>query len=489
MQAASFRKNIGLICNKRIMRGYFALGLFLMIYSITGLVQAEQTVISGNAPSYANTELVFYRTSDWISGTEEVAGQCQVSETGDFNLSISLETTTQLYIYPGIYLGYFFAEPGKTYQLILPEKRDKSPEDILNPYFEPVEIHLGLASFTSEDLNILIVMFDDAFIPYYDKHVNSIYTRTDVKKLEEDILQMEQPFKDAENSFFREYRRYHYGMLKLFANQQRVQSLSDEYFNNHPVLYANPSYADLFNQVYDKYFIFFGRTDSGKQIYQDINQSGSYQDLLKTLSKSGNFNNDTLMELVILKQLHDEFYGSQFSRNGLLRILDSLSAATGIQEHKKISDNIKRKITRLQPGFEPPQFELLDTDGNLVRLSDYLGKFVYLNFCTCQSYTCLNEFNMLADLHKRHKDRLTILTIATDPMEEVLRQFLAKNQYDWKFLHYDNQPGILKEYDIRAFPTYFLIGPDGRLIYSPALSPAENFEQKLFEAMKDRGDL
>jgi len=96
---------------------------------------------------------------------------------------------------------------------------------------------------------------------------------------------------------------------------------------------------------------------------------------------------------------------------------------------------------------------------------------------------------MLADLYKRHKDRLTILTIATDPMEEVLRQFLAKNQYDWKFLHYDNQPGILKEYDIRAFPTYFLIGPDGRLIYSPALSPAENFEQKLFEAMKDRGDL
>jgi hypothetical protein len=78
---------------------------------------------------------------------------------------------------------------------------------------------------------------------------------------------------------------------------------------------------------------------------------------------------------------------------------------------------------------------------------------------------------------------------ATDPLEEVLRQFLAKNKYDWKFLLYDRQPGVLKDYDIRAYPTYFLIGPDGKLILSPAPSPSENFESRLFEIMKARGDL
>ena len=96
---------------------------------------------------------------------------------------------------------------------------------------------------------------------------------------------------------------------------------------------------------------------------------------------------------------------------------------------------------------------------------------------------------MLADLYQKHRERLVILTVATDPQEEVLKQFLMKNNYNWIFLHYDRQPEILKDYDIRAFPTYFLIGPDGKLVFSPALSPAENFEQKLFEAMKLRGDL
>jgi|WetSurSiteA1Bulk_404760.scaffolds.fasta_scaffold01096_5 peroxiredoxin len=450
---------------------------------------AQQTIVAGHAPSYANTELTFYSTADWISGTESIAGHCRVSDSGDFHLTLQLNSTTQLHSWLGIYQGYFFAEPGKTYQLVLPERKEKSPEDLLNPYFEPVEIHLGLTNFSSEDLNMQIMMFDDAFIPYYDKHVNKVHVKPDLQKLEDDISQIEAPFTGYTGSYFHEYRRYHYGFLKLLANQQRVQSLSDEYFNNYPVLYSNPAYADLFNQVFSKYFIFLGRTEAGQQIYKDINQTGSYSALKKTLMKSGNFSNDTLTELVVLKQLHDEFYGSQFSRAGLLRILDTLRLTTNIEEHKSIANIIYHKITRLLAGFEPPQFELYDTDNKLVRLSDYRGKYVYLNFCTCQSYTCLNEFSMLVDLNKQFGDKLSIVTIATDPMEELLRQFLSRNKYNWKFLHYDNQPDILKEYDIRAFPTYFLIGPDGKLIYSPALSPAENFGQRLFEVMRAKGDL
>ena len=461
----------------------------LMLLLFTAIPFAAQTVISGNAPAYAGTRLVFMQNGDWITGAEQPAGSCDVSEQGNFRLEINLESTRQLYVHLGIYLGYFYAEPGKTYELVLPEKTEKSAEDQLNPYFTPVEIQLGLSNFTAEDLNMLVVMFEDAYDPYYQKHVKALYLKSDNTELENDIQQIEKPFQQYSNAFFREFRRYRYGMLKLFANQQRVQSISDDYFNNHPVLYGNPAYADLFNQVYDKYFIFFGRSDMGKQIYEDINKEGSYSALCKSLSKNTNFGNDTLKELVILKQLHDEYYGSQFSRGGLIKILDSLVAKTTIETHKKIGMSIREKITRLQTGYDPPPFKLQDINGNTLQLSDLIGRYVYLNFCTCQSYACLNEFNALSGIFQRHKERLTILTIATDPMDEVLRQFLTRNKYDWTFLLYDMQPEVLKEYDIRAFPTYFLIGPDGKLILSPAPSPAEDFEQRLFEIMKARGDL
>ncbi|HLO60584.1 MAG TPA: TlpA disulfide reductase family protein [Bacteroidales bacterium] len=465
----------------------FAVSILAILSTLSSF--AARVTLYGNAPSYSGTELTFYRVSDWITGTEVKAGSCIVNEKGNFTTDIDLDFTSQIITYIGIYQGYFFAEPGKSYELILPERRDKSPEDQLNPYFEPVEIHLGMANFKSDDLNMLIVMFDDAYIPYYDKHVNTIYTKPDFKQIDKDISQIESAFSTYDNSYFKNYRLYHYGMLKMLANRQRVQSLSDEYFNNHPVLYNNTAYGDLFNQVFEKYFILFSRSDLGKNIYDDINQKGSYHALLHTLSKSGNFSNDTLTEMVILKEIHDEFYGTQFSRNGLLKLLDTLIQVTRIGEHEIIGMNIRHKITRLLAGYEPPPFELQDTRGNLVKLSDFRGKYVYLNFCTCQSYSCLNEFNMLASMHQRIGDKLTIITISTDPQEEVLNQFLQKNKYDWVFLHYDKQPGVIKDYDVRAFPTYFLIGPDGKLIYSPSASPAENFEQKLFDVMKSRGDL
>ena len=458
--------------------GFLAVNLF-----------GQPVVITGHAATYANTRLEFTRIGNWITGGEELVGSCTVSDSGDYSLTFTIKNTQQILVHLGVYLGYFYAEPGKKYELVLPEREDKKPEDLLNPYFKPEEIHLGLVNFSKDELNMRIMMFEDAYVPYYEKHVSHIYSKMDIRKLETDIQNMEAPFPNHPGEFFTEFRRYRYGMLKLFANQQKVQSLSDEYFNNQPVLYNNPAYADLFNQVYSKYFVFYGRSDEGKQIYTDINQLASYTSLLASLSKNTNFSNDTLKELIILKQVHDEFYGNQFSRKGLLSILDTLILSTGIASHRQIGGTIKLKITRLLAGYAPPPFELVDTDGKLTSLQDFKGKYVYLNFCTCQSYACLNEFNSLAVLNTKYGDKFTILTIATDPMDEVLRQFLIKNNYNWKFLLYERQPDVIKNYDIRAFPTYFLIGPDGRLILSPAPSPSENFETKLFEILKARGDL
>ena len=107
--------------------------LFLLIF-VSG--HAQQTHISGKAPSYAGTKLEFLQTGDWITGQEDVIGSCIVSGSGDFSLWLDMKTTRQVMVHLGIYLGYFFAEQGKTYQLVLPERVEKTPEDKLNPYFQ-----------------------------------------------------------------------------------------------------------------------------------------------------------------------------------------------------------------------------------------------------------------------------------------------------------------------------------------------------------------
>lgn len=453
------------------------------------LLHAQPVVISGNAPSYAGEELVFYTLADYIAGNEKPLSRCRIAHNGDFRLEIATQECLQVHAYLGVFKTVLFIEPGREYRIVLPDKAEKSPEETLNPFFEPVELHLALENFRDDELNTLIMMFNDAYIPYYDKHVNNIYSKSEPGRIDEDIEQIEKHFRKYTNAFFKTYRFYSYGELKLLANSQKVKSLSREYFTGQPVLYAHPSYMKLFDQVYEKYFTFFARTDAGRKIYDDINGTRSYTALLRTMSTDSNISNDTLRELVILKSVFDEFYGMEFSRNGLLSVLDSLILTSSIPVHKEIGLQIRHKITRLQPGYDPPSFELYDADSNLVRLSDLRGKYVYINFCTSSSYTCLNEFELLNGIHQRHHQRLTVVTISTDPHESTFNRFKSDNQYTWIFLYYGHQPDIIREYDIRAYPTYFLIGPDGKLIYSPAPSPSENFEIKLFEAMRAAGDL
>ena len=77
----------------------------------------------------------------------------------------------------------------------------------------------------------------------------------------------------------------------------------------------------------------------------------------------------------------------------------------------------------------------------------------------------------------------------TDDNREDISRFLRSTGYSWTFLHYGNRPEVIKDYDVRAYPTYYLIGPDQKLVMSPAVSPQEGFEARLFQHMRRQGEI
>ncbi|MFQ3676170.1 MAG: thioredoxin-like domain-containing protein, partial [Endomicrobiia bacterium] len=67
--------------------------------------------------------------------------------------------------------------------------------------------------------------------------------------------------------------------------------------------------------------------------------------------------------------------------------------------------------------------------------------------------------------------------VSNDQTREVFNDFVKKNnQYNWTFLYAGDAPEILKQYNIRVQPSYFLINPDRKIVMLPAPSPHENFE-------------
>lgn len=467
---------------KRIFPFLLILNLVLPIYG------QQETLIFGSDTSYAGLEIELLCYSDRITNSEILLDKDTVSQDGSYQLKFNLDRITFVFAYLGVYKIHLYAEPGKTYNIILPPRQDKEPKDFLNPYFSPIVTHLGTLNFSPDELNTLIRMFNDAYLPYYNKHIMALSESDDFSELDKDIEKMEKAYTSSENEFFNNYRKYRYGMLRHLAYQQKSKRISDEYFKEQPVLLNNPAYMELFNQVYDKYFHHFARTPEGKELGATIS-SQDLEALRKLLAKDKVLGKGEILDLVILKGIHDEFYDDNYSRSALLQILEDYIDENKYPDLTEMAQWIRKKTTRLLVGFSPPEFTLYDRDSNLVSLDDFKGKYVYLNFCSCFSYTCLNEFAMLNTLYERHKDLMEIVTILVDNDYDVINSFLKRSNYPWTFLHYGHQVSVIKEYDVRAFPTYYLIGPEGKLELSPASSPGEEFEARLFKLLRQKGEL
>lgn len=465
---------------------------FLLICagSVAGVDSTDIVSLKGQAPGYAGEEIIFYAYTDHITRTEKEIFRFRVDRNDKFSVDFDTGTNIQyIFSHTGTNYTYMYVESGEDYVVMLPGKTDKTPWERLNPYFEGIPTHIAVLNKDDSCVNTLISRFDNMYEPLFGEPLIRLTVNRDQQLFDSIINEFDMEFSTSSNQYFDDYKRYKMALFGIISRQHSAKLLSDNYFLDDPVLYENVSYMELFNQVYNKYFQFFSRTPSGSRIFDDINKERSLSSLKNTLQTDPVLGGGQLLEIVLLKGLHDSFYGSDFSRSSLLVVLDSLAATTIYAEHALIAGHIREKVTRLLKGFKPPAFELIDSRGELVSLADYHGYYVYLNFCTAASYSCLSEYDLLSRMIVNHTPYLKLVTIFIDDSHDSMLDFLSKYDYDWDFLFYGNQPSILKEYDIRMFPGYYLIDRDGTLLMSPAPSPGENFEILLLRTMRERGEV
>jgi peroxiredoxin len=478
---------------------YHISGFLLFAFFFIPASYATDIIIKGNNPDYSGQTINLYLYKNQITNIEQKIASTKVDSAGNFLWTFSASETQYVFSSLGIFHAFLYTEPGNTYEVKLPPYTPKKQDEKLNPFFEEIDLHLLILSVKNHitntipektsELNYLIHELDSQFNPIINKYAIRTYTYQELSALDSSINVLKAQYDTIQHPFFQNYYFYRLGLLKFSTSRVKSRVVSYDWFLNKPVYYNNPAYMELFNQVYDKFFGYYGRTRSGKKIYSDINTSQSLFQLKQTLSQDDILKNDTLKELVILKGIHDSFYEMNFSRNGLLLILDSLLLSTKLQIHREIGQDIRTKITKLLVGHSPPDFQLPDISNTLKTLKDYRGSYVYLNFCTTQNYACIKDLDQLSRIHEKYGQYVTIITISLDETLKEMQDFVRKKGFKWTFLHYGNQPEIIRDYDIRTFPTYFLIDRDGKLVWSPGPSPTENFDVRFFNELRAKGIL
>lgn len=125
-----------------------------------------------------------------------------------------------------------------------------------------------------------------------------------------------------------------------------------------------------------------------------------------------------------------------------------------------------------------PDFSLMTLDGETVKLSDYRGKKVMVNFWATWCPPCRAE---MPDLQKLYDDTdievLAVNLTATESTIEGVEEFV-KDEFGLTFpVALDEEGEVEQMYEIVAYPTSFLIDSEG-VIQKIALG-ALNYEQML----------
>ncbi len=115
--------------------------------------------------------------------------------------------------------------------------------------------------------------------------------------------------------------------------------------------------------------------------------------------------------------------------------------------------------------------------GKQVRLSDFKGTVVYLDFWATNCAPCVAEIPDAKKLSERFKGKdVVFIYVSLDHSDEKLKQFLNKNSFNGIQL---NAPqgfasDVANLYEINAIPHYFLIDKAGNIVNADAPRPSSN---------------
>jgi peroxiredoxin len=176
---------------------------------------------------------------------------------------------------------------------------------------------------------------------------------------------------------------------------------------------------------------------------------------------------------------------------GLAVVIASATPALYGQQDKHAS------LTAPESRKPAPAFELISEDGKKIRLSDYRGKVVLLNFWATDCGGCVLEIPSFIELQRAYKDRgFTTVGVAMDISYDGLkdaneawakvRPFMAKKGINYGIAMGDD--AISKTYALNAYPATYLIDKSGRVAvaYVGVVVDKDNVERNIKGLLSER---
>lgn len=167
---------------------------------------------------------------------------------------------------------------------------------------------------------------------------------------------------------------------------------------------------------------------------------------------------------------------SNLTRNGIDAAREYINAYSRyVTDSVMIAEfrNLYDEILCLSPGQPSPVFDCETADGSRRTLSDYAGKWVYIDIWATWCGPCQREIPHLEKLEKEFaKKPLAFVSISIDTDRDAWVRQVEKQNMGGEQLHFDGKDTFCDSYKVTGIPRFILLDPEGRIVDSDMTRPS-----------------
>ena len=159
-------------------------------------------------------------------------------------------------------------------------------------------------------------------------------------------------------------------------------------------------------------------------------------------------------------------FSSELSGGNLSALESKDTSDKGTSEEKASDSETGKDDEPDGEDYSAPDFTVIDENVNEVKLSDFKGKPVVLNFWATWCYYCKEEMPDFDEASKKHPEVQFMMVNATDGERETLegaKKYIEDEGYSFD-VFYDTKSEAVSTFYVTAFPTTYFISSEGELI-------------------------
>lgn len=227
---------------------------------------------------------------------------------------------------------------------------------------------------------------------------------------------------------------------------------------------------ELINKLDPGSFLLNGEFTQSLKMMQDV--LNEYPDVADKFNLSENYFDEFFDNFIKNSPNKKLCYSMLFTKALMFRSKDEAKTAAILDELKSNSqytefinnEQIERLLGELniKPGKIAPNFSVDLLNGKKLSLSDFSGKFVFIDFWGSWCTPCRQEIPNIKKLYSSvSRDKLEIIGLAQDD-EKNLRNYIEEQKIEYPNALAPKE--LLAKYGISRYPTSFLINPKGKIV-------------------------